>query len=203
MTDWPFGELKRAHYRTVYIDPPGAMSGGKKSRPQHYSRMTDAELGALPIKDLCHPDGANIFVWINSPKLFHYVDIARAGWGVRFSSRAFIWIKTLRKWSKGDQEPMFVAPDALHFSLGYTTRKNAEDVLLFKVGKPRRMAKDVRELVFAPPREHSRKPEEVRKRIERYSEGPRAELFARVRTPGWDSWGNQLDRFAAESEREG
>ncbi|WP_342361370.1 MT-A70 family methyltransferase [Terrarubrum flagellatum] len=194
MTNWPFGDLKPHHYRTLLIDCPWDFKGGKNGRPQHYKRMTDRELMALPIRDLCHPDGCHIFFWLTSPMAERAYDIAKQ-WHVRRSGRAFLWIKTHKRWSRGEQSPLFLAPDAFHISTGYTTRKNAEDCDLFTVGKPKRQAKNIRELIFAPPREHSRKPEEARRRIERYSLGPRAELFARERAEGWDAWGNETDRF--------
>ena len=50
--NWPFGELEPHHYRTIAIDPPCRFAAGTKSRPQHYKRMTDAEIAALPIKQL-------------------------------------------------------------------------------------------------------------------------------------------------------
>lgn len=40
-------------------------------------------------------------------------------------------------------------------------------------------------------REHSRKPETMRKMIERVSYTPRIELFARRAAPGWKVWGNE------------
>lgn len=42
-----------------------------------------------------------------------------------------------------------------------------------------------------PKREHSRKPETMRKMIERVSYTPRIELFARRAAPGWKVWGNE------------
>ena len=42
-----------------------------------------------------------------------------------------------------------------------------------------------------PKREHSRKPETMRKMIERVSYAPRIELFARRTAPGWKVWGNE------------
>ena len=39
--------------------------------------------------------------------------------------------------------------------------------------------RDVHEVILAPVREHSRKPDEAYSRIERYCAGPRLELFAR------------------------
>lgn len=41
--------------------------------------------------------------------------------------------------------------------------------------------------------EHSKKPEETRRRIvELLGDVPRIELFARQRSPGWDAWGNEI-----------
>jgi N6-adenosine-specific RNA methylase IME4 len=85
----------------------------------------------------------------------------------------------------------------LHVGLGLTTRKNAEFCLLGRRGNARRNAKDVREIIMSPVREHSRKPDEARLRIERYCDGPYIELFARSQREGWDSWGNETDKFEA------
>ena len=41
---------------------------------------------------------------------------------------------------------------------------------------------------------HSAKPDEIRRMIERGSPGPRLELFARRLSPGWVSWGNEIER---------
>jgi N6-adenosine-specific RNA methylase IME4 len=62
-------------------------------------------------------------------------------------------------------------------------------------GKPKRIARDVRELVIAPRREHSRKPDEVAAGTERLVAGPYLELFARETRPGWTSWGNEVTKF--------
>jgi N6-adenosine-specific RNA methylase IME4 len=40
---------------------------------------------------------------------------------------------------------------------------------------------------------HSKKPEEMRRMIEKVSYGPRIELFSREQHDGWDVWGNQVD----------
>jgi len=53
----------------------------------------------------------------------------------------------------------------------------------------------VRELILAPRREHSRKPDEFYRRVEQYCEGPFADLFAREQRPGWDVWGDEVGRF--------
>jgi N6-adenosine-specific RNA methylase IME4 len=45
-------------------------------------------------------------------------------------------------------------------------------------------------------REHSRKPDCVRGRIERLVAGPYLEMFARSKKPGWTAWGNEVEKFA-------
>ena len=51
----------------------------------------------------------------------------------------------------------------------------------------------VRQVIESPVEEHSKKPEETRRRImELLGDVPRIELFARQRSPGWDAWGNEI-----------
>jgi N6-adenosine-specific RNA methylase IME4 len=130
-----------------------------------------------------------------SGRLLSLVEIVRP-WGARYSARAFIWIKI--KQSAANGLPFGLTADSLHRGMGYTTRKNAEDCLVFKVGGPKRLAADVDEVILAPVREHSRKPDEAVERIECFCAGPRVELFAREARPGWDSRGDEVGKFAAE-----
>ena len=80
---------------------------------------------------------------------------------------------------------------------GYGTRHNAEICWLGRRGKPQRKSKGVRELIVAPIREHSRKPDEVYQRIETLCAGPYVELFARQQWPGWICVGDQVEKFSA------
>ena len=48
---------------------------------------------------------------------------------------------------------------------------------------------------MSPRREHSRKPDEIYNYIEDLLDGPYVELFARTKREGWESWGNQIDKF--------
>lgn len=193
-----FDPLQSASYRTIVIDPPWKFSAGTKSRPQHYPRMSDAEIAALPISSLCHPDGANIFVWITSPVAERFwrkiYPVWRREQRIRYSGRGFVWVKTHAATERGGV-PLFFHRNSLHTSTGFTTRKNAEDCLLFKTGRPKRMSRSIHEIIIAPLREHSRKPEESFLRISAYGEGPRAEIFSRQPRAGWDVFGNEADKF--------
>ena len=205
--DHVFAGLLDHGYRCIIVDPPTRFVAGTKGRPQHYNRMTDADIAALPVGDLLHPDGAWIFLWVTSPKLYVAAkksktvlrpdEIARA-WGARYSGRAFVWVKTKRHTLDGrkiERTTLINPTTDLSIGMGYTTRKNAEDLLLFRIGEPKRLARDIHEVVISPAREHSRKPDEVMRRVERFCEGPRVELFAREGRPGWDSWGDEIDLF--------
>jgi len=200
-----FAGLRRNAYRCVLLDPPTRFIAGTKGRPQHYKRMTDADIAALPVADLLHPDGAWIFLWVTSPKLYRNGksktvrrpdEIANA-WGARYSGRAFVWMKLKKHLEACVFDYSEIADgELLTTGMGYGTRKNAEDCLLFRTGAPQRLARDVHEVILAPRREHSRKPDEAFARIERFCPGPRVELFARERRFGWDCWGNEVDKFA-------
>ena len=107
-------------------------------------------------------------------------------WGFEFKTVGFYWAKLNAKAKHGAD--FFVGT-------GYWTRANPEQCLMATRGKPMRQAKDVRKLVIERRREHSRKPDCVRERIERLVEGPYLELFARETKPGWDCWGDQAALF--------
>jgi hypothetical protein len=78
-----------------------------------------------------------------------------------------VWIKL----NKG--EPAFWMTERDFFTgMGYTRRKNAELCLLARRGSPKRLRKNIHELIIAPRREHYRQPVEARTRIEQYADGP-------------------------------
>lgn len=81
----------------------------------------------------------------------------------------------------------------LFWGMGYWTRANAELCIIATKGSPKRQSKSVHQVILSPVEEHSKKPEEARKRIvELMGDVPRIELFAREHSPGWDVWGNEV-----------
>src|SRR5262245_22819431 len=182
----PFGDLPRGHFGAVLADPPWkyvtySERGQGRSASRHYEVMMFEEIATLPVRDLAAPD-AWLFLWVPSPHLpFGFQLIER--WGFRYSGKAFAWAK---------QNPSGVG---WHMGTGFTTRKNSEDCLLGRRGRPPIKAQDVRELIVAPRRKHSQKPDEQYARIERLVDGPYVELFARQRRSGWHYWGNETDKF--------
>jgi N6-adenosine-specific RNA methylase IME4 len=196
----PFGELQCGHYGAIAIDPASHFSSytavqsqnwsSRRDNERHYRTMSFAELAALPVKALAAPGGCHLFVWTSGPFLPQALKLI-AIWGFKYSTRAFTWLKTKRAWD--GYTPL--AESDFHIGLGLTVRHQTELVLLARRGNCRRLRKDVRELILAPRREHSRKPSEFYWRVEQYCAGPYVDLFARERRPGWDAFGDEVDKF--------
>jgi N6-adenosine-specific RNA methylase IME4 len=142
----------------------------------------------LPVQSLAARD-SHLFLWTSGPFVPQSLQLMEA-WGFRYSTVAMTWLKL-----KGSSGPGPWTEADLHFGLGLTFRKNTEIVLLGRRGHARRVAKDVREVIVAPVREHSRKPHEAYARIQRYCDGPYLELFARQHRLGWAAWGNEVGKL--------
>ena len=75
-----------------------------------------------------------------------------------------------------------------------------EQVLVFKkkggkIPQPRG-ARNIRQFISQKRREHSRKPDDVRTRIEQmHPTQSKLEMFARTTPEGWDVWGNETNKF--------
>lgn len=161
---------------------PGEHGGRRKRGLQGlplYDCMDDDALLTMPVKEIAARDSV-LFLWATYPKLPEAFAVMDA-WGFSFKSVAFTWVK---------QNPRGVG---FHVGLGYWTRGNPELCLLGTRGQPRRLEKDVPNLLVARRREHSRKPGEVYRRIERLVSGPYCELFCRPPLrPGWTHWGEEV-----------
>lgn len=181
-------------FPVILIDPPWKYSvfskkGEGRSASQHYPTMGLEQICALPIPDVAAKD-CHLFLWTTGTHLEQAFVMMRA-WGFRYSSTAFVWVKI-----KQNAAPIFLY-DFREFvvGMGKTTRKNCEFCLLGRKGSPRRKSRAVRELIVAPKREHSRKPDEQYERIEAYADGPYLEVFARQQWPGWTAAGNEINKF--------
>ena len=174
-------KISTEKYSIIYADPPWSYrNGGNGRAKKHYSLMPTPDICALPVQTLAAPDCA-LFLWATFPLLPEAFNVIEA-WGFTYKCAAFVWVKPTKSgigWAVGT---------------GYWTRANAEICLLATKGAPQRMAKNVQQIISEPRREHSRKPDETRKRIlQLFGDLPRVELFARQTPPGWAVWGNQIN----------
>jgi hypothetical protein len=171
-------------FAILYADPPWEYANVQhngKGKPTtggaatHYPTMTLDQLKRLDVPFIT-ADDALLFMWSSSPHLDQAVALMKA-WGFSWATVAFVW-------------------DKLRVNPGFYTMSQCELCLVGKRGRiPRpRGARNIRQLVQSERREHSQKPDEVRKRIEAmFPTQAKVELFARERVDGWSAWGNEVE----------
>ncbi|AIT81645.1 MT-A70 family methyltransferase [Novosphingobium pentaromativorans] len=182
---WPFGTMRPFSYGALLVDPPWHFrnfsgKGEGKNPTAHYQCMSLDDIAALPVAHLAAPDCA-MFMWATAPLLPEAIEVMNA-WGFVYKSGA-AWAKqstTGAKWA---------------FGTGYVFRSAAEFLIVGTVGQPRVQSRSVRNLIVAPVREHSRKPDSQYEMVEALYAGPYAEIFSRTNRPGWDSWGDEAGKF--------
>jgi N6-adenosine-specific RNA methylase IME4/ParB-like chromosome segregation protein Spo0J len=182
----PFPSERR--YAVLYADPPwqfrvydenSSIASEHGAAGVHYPCMSTNAICALPVKELA-TDAAVLFLWTTAPHLPEALQVV-AAWGFTYKTHA-VWVKD---W----------------IGLGYFVRNQHELLLVATRGdmpspSPANRPSSV---IDAPRRGHSRKPDEAYEMIEQmYPELPKIELFARHTRPGWDAWGNEIPREAAE-----
>lgn len=200
ITSGPFAGLKKHGYRVIAADPPWKYltrsdKGLGRSAERHYHCMDLQDIINLPVRELAAPDCV-VLMWVTDPMIRLAWQVME-GWGFKYSTVGYYWAKTTREGSDKDA-----------FGMGFWTRANPEQawaasldteesnqVHLFTQGHPKRQQKNVRRLIVAPVREHSRKPDEFFARTERLVDGPYLELFSRESREGWSTWGNEVGKF--------
>ena len=178
--------LNKPTYDIVYLDPPWDYKGQlQHSKPgagdtggaaRHYGTLKLPRLKEFPMQEILNKDSL-VFMWVTSPHLDQGIDLLRA-WGLKYATVGFVWNK------------MKVNP-------GFYTMSQCELCLVAKnkggkIPRPRG-ARNIRQYVEFPREKHSKKPDEVRQRIEQmFPDQKRVELFARQSFAGWDCWGDEL-----------
>jgi N6-adenosine-specific RNA methylase IME4 len=189
----PTGLPARA-YQVVKADPPWPWQartprGHGKSPEAHYRTMPMDEIADLRLGDLVAPGGV-MLLWATWPELDQQIAML-SRWGLTYVT-GLAWAKRTRS-GKSRWGP------------GYIARSLCEPILLARTpGRlqwcgasfPNLIEELEGELVDGVAREHSRKPDELYRRVEQASPGARrADIFVRQRRPGWEPWGDQIDHF--------
>jgi N6-adenosine-specific RNA methylase IME4 len=193
------GNVQR--FGTIAVDIPWHFRSRAPSQnpeisrnPQrHYPTMDLEHAEQLPIRQLAKSD-CWVMLWITGPLMVLGVHnrLFRA-WGVRPSSTLFVWIKT---WNNFDTSTLARSPlleQDLAMGTGFTTRQNAEFVMLGRIGSPHVGRRDIRQVIVSNRAEHSRKPVEFFRRAWFFGGGdkggPYLDMFAGEERPDWTSFG--------------
>jgi N6-adenosine-specific RNA methylase IME4 len=170
-------EVPRGVYRCLYADPAWEYDDEQHQGgvSEQYGSMTPEVLAALPVPALAHPGGAHLWLWATWPKLRDGVpQRLLSAWGFRWVGEV-VW-------------------DKAAFGVGRWLRPQTEVLILAVRGSLPLLVNDQRGFFSVARGRHSVKPAEARAIVERCSPGPRLELFGRAVPPGWDAWGNQVER---------
>lgn len=196
-----FDDLPYRHFRMIVADVPWrykvrSQKGLGRSAEKHYETMHLPRIARLPVIEHA-ADDSHLLFWVTGPFLAigAHIPIMRS-WGFEPTAIWGVWVKPTKAhyqqgymFFDGNIESMW------KMGMGHTSRQNAEFVVIGRRGKPKRLSRSVRQIITAPLREHSRKPDEFFRNAEEYGEGPRLELFGREQREGWTVRGNQSDLF--------
>lgn len=181
-------------YQIVYADPPWSYYNDTSAKPNcttikgmrrpPYSVMGSKEIMELGVSKITDDDCV-LFIWTTDYHLSRCMQIIDA-WGFEYKTVGFAW----QKLNKSGSPVCFMG--------AYTMKSGIELCLLATKGKgAHKLVKrhNIKALINSQRLHHSKKPDEIRKRIVQLlgDDIPKIELFAREKTFGWDIWGNELN----------
>ena len=180
--DWP-----SLRYATIVADPPWPVAAPARYLAsaraqnwlpieQHYAVMSVPAITALPVGELALPD-AHLFLWTTGRFLPAAIAMLPE-WGFEFMY-PLVWHK-----NGGPQLPGGPCFNAEYVVYGRRGRARFEETQGFFTA------------FYAPRSVHSAKPGAFYRLLERITPGPRIDLFARARHPGFDAWGNGVSTLA-------
>jgi N6-adenosine-specific RNA methylase IME4 len=197
-----YPDLPERQYDIIYADPPwdygGKMQFDKSGRKDtninwhnnifisaanfKYPTLKTGELKKIPILEIAKED-CLLFMWVTNPHLAQGIELGQA-WGFEYRTVAFVW-------------------DKMNHNPGQYTMSYCELCLVFKKGRipSPRGSRNEKQLIRVPRGEHSEKPIEALKAIERmFPTLNKIELFARHKPDNWDVWGLDVREEYEENE---
>jgi len=173
-------------YKTIVADPPwkyGKWGTGSskalvqtdEAEPLPYDSMTVDEISSLPVGEISDKD-CELYLWTTG-KYLHDAFHVMAAWGFKYC-QTLTWCKAPMGLGQGGA----YCPTTEFLLLGRKGKmpkgKKREDSTWWQVKRQKR---------------HSQKPEFFQDMIERVTDGPRLEMFARREREGWDVFGNEVE----------
>lgn len=176
-------------FGTILADPPWEFQNStgkvapKHKRLKRYETMNLEEIKLMPVSRLS-ANKSHLYLWVPNAFIKEGIEVMEE-WGFKYKTN-IVWHK-IRKDG---------GPDGR--GVGFYFRNTTELVLFGVKGTKVRTLRPGRtqvNIIRTRKREHSRKPDELYKIIEKCSWGPFLELFARGKRKGWTSWGDQSKKY--------
>jgi len=169
--------LPEGKYSIIYADPPWKYHVGDQHSNEKQETVLGTHYPSMSIEELCElqipsAENAALFMWATSPlvmsqEAFQVVN----AWGFETKS-CFVW-------------------DKVKHNVGHYNSVRHEFLLICIKGTMPHIDKLDDSVVSIERTKHSEKPEYFRQLIDKmYPEGKRIELFARKKTDGWDTYGD-------------
>jgi len=168
------GDSNTQRYEVIYADPPWRYGNATPNRriENHYPTMMLATICCMEIPAA---RDAVLYMWATAPLLMEAFAVIRS-WGFCYKSHA-VWDKEILGmgyWFRGQHELLMVA----------TRGRVSPPMPELRISSVIRCERGA----------HSAKPEYVRAMIEKwFPHAKRLELFSRLKRPGWDVYGNQVE----------
>jgi N6-adenosine-specific RNA methylase IME4 len=184
--------LGQGWFSTILADPPWRFQNRTgKMAPEHrrlsrYGTMSMDDIMSLPVSQVARAR-AHLYLWVPNALIPEGFEVMRR-WGFTYKTN-IVWYKTRKDGG----------PDGR--GVGFYFR-NVTEVILFGIRGVNNRTLDAgrrqTNIIVSRKREHSRKPDEQYRIIERCSPGPYLEMFARHEREGWTQWGNEAPDAAEQ-----
>ncbi len=164
-------------FACIVADPPWEFRdrGVEGAAANHYATMATWEIAMMPVEEIAAPD-AHLYLWTTDSHIFEAGAVMKA-WGFRYIQ--------ILPWIKVNED------GKLQMGTGHYWRHCSEVVLFGVRGRLKPLVRDELAVFWAPRGKHSEKPGEFYEKVERFTPGPRVDIFARKSREGWTTWGDQ------------
>lgn len=184
------GVPMQVKYRVIYADPPWRF-GSKMYQDSNrkmlkldevqYNTLSINEIKNLDVNGISHSNSI-CFLWVPDSHIKEGISVLES-WGFEYKTIGFNWIK---RYSSGS------------FCVNFApwTLKSWELCLIGIKGimGKYKQRNNIKGLLIETRTQHSRKPDEVRNRINLlFGNVPKIELFARQKNQGWHVWGDEVE----------
>jgi len=142
----------------------------------HYNTMSVDDIKNLPVQSLAEKNSL-LFLWTTNAFMAEAYEVAKA-WN--FIPKTILTYGKIKE----DGTPSMKS--------GWWFRGATEHIVFATRGKPKRKNIAMPTLYLHPRTAHSVKPDVFYELVEKVSDGPYLELFARRKRPGWHAWGNEI-----------